>query len=45
MNIHKNVRTTPHSRGEIARRVVRAGQPPADPLPEKSLVLNWKIPR
>jgi transposase InsO family protein len=28
MDIHKNARTTPHSRAEIARRVVIEGQPP-----------------
>ena len=28
MNIHKNARTTPHSRAEIARRVILEGQPP-----------------
>lgn len=28
MNIHKNARTTPHSRAEIARRVIFEGQPP-----------------
>jgi transposase InsO family protein len=29
MDIHKNARTTPHSRAEIARRVILEGQPPA----------------
>jgi transposase-like protein len=29
VNIHKNARTTPHSRAEIARPVVRDGQTPA----------------
>jgi len=28
VNIHKNARTTPHSRAEIARRVIVEGQPP-----------------
>ena len=28
MNIHKNARTTVHSRAEIARRVILDGQPP-----------------
>jgi len=28
VNIHKNARTTPHSRAEIARRVIIEGQPP-----------------
>jgi transposase InsO family protein len=28
VNIHKNARTTPHSRAEIARRVILEGQPP-----------------
>ena len=29
MNIHKNARTTPHSRAEIARRVIVEGQAPS----------------
>ena len=29
MNMHKSARTTPHSRAENARRVVRDRQPPA----------------